>query len=259
MFTSEHSTKGIAMSRPTQPKRASMVLMIALAVVAGACSATGDTAEAERVDPSEVETTTTSEGETVTTTTAPSPQAGGGPVELSVFVDTLIPGVTYLTNTDVPFSFSVAESEADWWPVVAENWSVTMVFANLIGGQLNGPQLSLGVAEPGATLESVATAMTASSALINYEASEGLFGGRDAIILDGSIEDQTIPRPGRVLTGQDSGIEVLFEVGRSYRSHIFEEGGRVFIVSVDARPDDMALVLAEAAPVFESLQIGDAE
>lgn len=46
-------------------------------------------------------------------------------------------------------------------------------------GELNGPQLSLVVAEPGATRESVVAAMTASAEQINYE---------------------VILRPGRILT-----------------------------------------------------------
>ena len=50
-------------------------------------------------------------------------------------------------------------------------------------GELNGPQLSLVVAEPGATRESVVAAMTASAEQINYE---------------------VILRPGRILTYDSS-------------------------------------------------------
>jgi len=232
--------------------------MVVLAAASAACGSSGEAAEGELVDPPETTTPTTVVPETTTPTTAVPPLVDDGPVDFDSTFDPLVPGTTYLTNTAVPFSFTVGESETKWWAAVADTWSATMVFANMdAGGSLSGPQLSLGVAEPGATRDSVVAAMMASAEPLNYESSDGLFGGRDAIILDGSLEDRVSPRPRPILTGEDSSIEVIFETGRSYRSHVFEEDGRVFIVSVEAL-GELSVVLAEAAPIFESLEIGGA-
>ncbi len=247
------------MNSRMQPKRALTVLTMVLATAGASCGSAGGASEIVLADTSEFESTTTTVRESVAPTTTAQILVDDEPVELPDF-GSLTAGVSYLTTTDVPFSFSVAESETAWWAVVVEDWSVTMVFANMDArGDLDGPQLSLGVAESGATPESVVAAMIASAEPLNYQQSEGLFGGRDAIIVDGSYQDPVVPGPARILTGDSSAIMVVFETGRSYRSHVFEEDGRVFIISVEADPDDIGLVLAEAAPILESFQIGVAE
>lgn len=244
------------MTSTVRPKRVLTALIVVLAAAGAGCGSSGEEPRVVLSEPPEATTTSS----TTTPTTTLQPSTNDGPVDLPVTgpVVALEPGTTYVTDTDVPFSFSVAESEADWWPVVGDNWSVSMVFANMAGGELSGPQLSLGVAEPGATRESVLAAMIASAEPLEFQVSEGLLGGRDATILEGSLEISAVPGPRELLTGEDSSIEVIYLPGRTYRSHVFEEDGRVFIVTVEAS-SGMSVVLAESAPVFESLQIGGAE
>ena len=254
-------------NRHTRPNRV-IAFLIILATVAAGCGSTGQTeageaasalasevtttTEQEPTTTTEQEPTTTTEQEVTTTTEQP------GPVTLPD-ITALDPGVTYLTETDVPLSFSVAESDvAPWWSLLFGEWSVSLVLGNLVAGSLEeGPQLSLGVAEPGATRESVVAAMTASAMIFDLQQTEGLFAGRDALILDGVSELSEPVRPRQILTGENSSIEVIGGMGRVIRSHVFSEDDRVFIISVDADPDEIPIVLAEAAPVFESLRIGD--
>ena len=262
-------------NRHTRPNRV-IAFLIILAAVAAGCGSTGQTeageaasalasevtttteqeptttTEQEPTTTTEQEVTTTTEQEVTTTTEQP------GPVTLPD-ITALDPGVTYLTETDVPLSFSVAESDvAPWWSLLFGEWSVSLVLGNLVAGSLEeGPQLSLGVAEPGATRESVVAAMTASAMIFDLQQTEGLFAGRDALILDGVSELSEPVRPRQILTGENSSIEVIGGMGRVIRSHVFSEDDRVFIISVDADPDEIPIVLAEAAPVFESLRIGD--
>lgn len=246
------------MRRPSRTKRVATVMMLVLAAAGGACGSSGDEAGGASVDTSEATAPASAGPEAATPTTAAVP-VDDEVIAFQANVAPLVPGETYVTNTDVPFRFSVAESETNWRGVVSDNWSVSMVFGDPDEtGDIEGPQLSLGVAEPGATVESVVAVMTESGSRYDYQPSEGLFGGRNATILDGRFDDPGVS-PFEVFTGEVSSIEVISMTGNAYRSHIFEEGGRVFIVSVEAPADDMAVVLAEAAPVFESLRIGAAE
>ncbi len=255
------------MNRRTQPKRALAVLMVAVAMACAGCGSSSQAAEIEPLEASASDSTTTAPEATTSTSaveattdeeSADAEPADGGTDELPDF-GSLTPGVTYVTATEVPISFSIAESDTAWWAVFADDWSASMVYANLDDtGDLDGPQLSLGVAEPGATSASVVSAMTSSAEGVSFQETEGLFGGRDAVILDGIYEDSVIPGPLSILTGEISSIKVIGRTGRAYRSHIFEEDDRMFIITVEADPDGIPVVMAEAARVFESFQVGDA-
>lgn len=245
---------------------------IALALIVPACGTTSETSAGAQTTSTSAPTTvlettaapTTAVLETTAlpeTTAVPTTAVPGGdsPVQLVDLGLTLTAGVTYQTTTEVPVQFSVGDASDGSWRLAAQNgWSTTIILS--IAGQASDigsePGFNIAVAELGATPESVATAMLESRRdTIGYIRSEGLFGGRDAIILEGAHTETGYLGVVPVLTGEKSNFVVLFADERVYRSQIFEEQGRVFIISQDSHPDDFELILAETAPVLESIDI----
>lgn len=175
----------------------------------------------------------------------------------------LIPESTYQsTETQVPFRFTLPESDRLWQGVWEDEWSAAIVFS--IEGVVNDPPaLVLSVAEEGSTPEGVADAMRSSTPEFAWEQSSGLFEGRDAIVLEAttnrdSLEEQLGPGVADLIflsTGDASNFGVSVADDRSYRSQIFEEQGRVVIVTIDFATGIEAEVTAEVAPVLASLEI----
>jgi hypothetical protein len=240
-------------------RRSTGPLVVCLGMAVTACGSTTETTAVAEVGPTTTESTTSAPSTTTTTSELTTTVAVSDEPVLFEVGQPLFAGVTYQTTTDVPFFFSVPESNGSWMAVVQNQWSATVTFGNSsmtsqVGSE---PGFAMAVAEEGATPESVADSITQSRVdTINYARSEGLFQGRDAIILDGTYIATEILGPVPVLTGEESFFSVLFHEERTYASQIFEEEGRVFIVSYDCHPDDVALVLAEIAPVLKSLEIG---
>ena len=245
--------------------RGALILTIALSAAACGSTTGTSTAAAEDAPATTQSPTTTTEAPTTTsaltttelastTTAAPSDE----PVDLIVG-STLTAGLTYRTTTQIPFQFRLPENDSFWQSPLQNQWAATVIFGNenMTSDFGAEPGFNLAVAEVGATPESVAEAMIESREdTIAWVRSEGLFKGRNAIILEGAYTDPQVTGPVPVMTGKRSHFSVLFNGERNYRSQIFEDQGRVFIISHDSHPDDVALVLAETAPVLESLEIG---
>jgi len=236
------------------------VLIVSLVLAAAACGSTTETSTAAAEDaPATTQSPTTTAAPT-TTTAAPTTTTTAAPSDEPVSLETdpeLQAGITYQTATEIPIRFNVPDSN---FSIAALNqWSATLIFENdnMTSDVGSEPGFTMAMAEEGATRDSVAESMINSREdTIAYERAEGLFEGRDVITLEGTYEHNEDPGPVVVMTGDRSHFAVLFHEERTYRSQIFEEQGRVFVVSIDCRPDDVALTLAELAPVFESLEIG---
>lgn len=233
-------------------------LFIALALILPACGSAPETSavaqSSSTAAPSTVPETTAVPTTAVPTTTAKT--GSGSPVQLENLGLTLTPNVTYQTATEVPIQFSVNSVS---WRLAAQNgWSTTIILRNASQASDSGSEagLNIAVAEAGATPESVANAMLESRRdTIDYIRSEGLFDGRDSIILEGAHTTTGYLGEVPVMTGDRSNFVVLFSGDRLYRSQIFEEQGRVFVISQESHPDDFALVLAETSPVLETMEI----
>lgn len=254
------------MSGSTKFRRPLGAVIASLTLTTAACGSTTETTAAigaNETEPTAATTSTSTTTSAPTTTAAPTTSTTATSTDEPVVVQpgmNLDAGVTYQTTTQVPFRFTVPYSSNTWMAARQSQWSGTIIFGNesMTSDVGSEPGFNVAVAEEGATPESVAEAMTKSrEGTIAYERSDGLFEGRDAIILEGTYNDTEIYQGVPVLTGETSYFGVLFGDLRTYRSQIFEEQGRTFIVSFDCHPDDVALVRAEIAPVMKSLEIGD--
>lgn len=179
-------------------------------------------------------------------------------------VTRLIGGRTYQsTETQIPFRFTLPDNGQTWQGVQEDEWSLTAIVTLPGGNDEEVPGLILAVAEEGATPETVAEAIEDSTPEAQWQQSNGLFEGRDALIVEGTTErDAVVEQRGsdvqdllRISTGERSDFPVLLRGARSYRSHIFEEQGRVIIVTVDAMMGFEARATAELASALDTLEI----
>lgn len=169
---------------------------------------------------------------------------------------------------DVQLLFDLPERGEDvtLLAVVKTEWQIAFTILYDERGPVDTPSFGVALAEPGATIESVVDAMRASDeGRHSFETATSVFAGAEATTVTrvSNRREDELPANGDIAdvldlsTGTESFLQYLYTPDWTMESNIFERDGRVLIVNFDWSPSrgERELVLAEAAPFIESIQL----
>lgn len=142
------------------------------------------------------------------------------------------------------------------------DWQVTIILVG-DGAGIPQPGFTIAWAEAGATVDSVVKAIRDSDdGRHSFETSTGMFEGAQTTVITRvsqlAEEDAPIDRVIELSTGNDSSLMHLYTTNWTMESHVFERDGRVMIVNYEWSPGRREMVLAEAAPIVESIELRSA-
>lgn len=239
------------------------VASLAVAMLAVACGGsdeepTSDAGAATTAD-TVADTTTTSADTTTTADESPAPE-----LEVRPFAArTLTPGRYRTTSTNPIFSFEVPDHGDDvrWRGRLETPWSITLIlFSDFTPTGDHEPGLSIAVAEPGSTIDSVVAAMEASdpSDRYSFDVREGSFAGRDATVVT-QVSNRDDDRSDLILvgTGEESYFNAMYAADRQSEHYVYELDGRIAIVTFEAPTNQVDMIAAEGGAILESMTIGE--
>lgn len=229
-------------------------LLIGASVLAACSGSTAPETAPTGADPvvtatSEVQTTVT----TVASTTTEDPRKAEFASRPLVDKFSFVPG-QYRAGTVIDIYFEIPEhmtglqkfSNSEWYIDITQPGSGEIV-----------PGLWLGVAEDGATIETVSRSITNQHTdKIQFQQEDGTFRGRQAIVLSGeSLTEEVDPANANLIfdTGEASRLASYVTPDRQYLIYLFDIDGRVAIAAIDAPQGELDDSLAYYAPVLDSL------